>query len=232
MKKRGVYINQPDNYFFQGGNKEGMGYNENQYSLPRWEDISVSRQTVYDDTFKFIPTQGWMFVPLVDYHGGGDAAAFEPMSQHLVEYEWALAQYLGMGVAACYRGFRLYDTDEVKSVVTKWVNFYKTYREIIISDVIHVRRPDMLGIDCMLHVNPQLEICGMAMVFNPTSIYVNETLLLPLYYTGITEVALVQEQNNTVSSFKLDRNFNIELTIILPPMSITWFAVQNGDGKF
>jgi hypothetical protein len=43
LRERSVYINQPDYYFYQGGSKTGMGYNENQYSLPRWMDISVSR---------------------------------------------------------------------------------------------------------------------------------------------------------------------------------------------
>jgi hypothetical protein len=43
LRERSVYINQPDNYFYQGGSKTGMGYNEEQYSLPRWMDISVSR---------------------------------------------------------------------------------------------------------------------------------------------------------------------------------------------
>ena len=28
-------------------------------------------------------------------------------------------------------------------MVTKWVSFYKTYRDILISDIVHVRRPDM-----------------------------------------------------------------------------------------
>ena len=51
-----------------------MGYNENQYSLPRWEDLSVSRAGMYDDTYYAPVTQGWMFVPLVDYHAGGAAA--------------------------------------------------------------------------------------------------------------------------------------------------------------
>ena len=73
----------------------GMGYAESQYSLPRWQDITVSRQGLYDDTYKLIPTAGWMFVPLVVYHGGGADAMFEPLDEHLVEYEWALAQYLG-----------------------------------------------------------------------------------------------------------------------------------------
>ncbi len=70
LKDFDVFINQPDGYFYQGGNKVGMGYNENQYSLPRWEDLSVSRQGMYDDTYDRLPTQGWMFVPISDYHGG------------------------------------------------------------------------------------------------------------------------------------------------------------------
>ena len=60
-----------------------MGYNENQYSLPRWLDLSVSRQGMFDDTFHFTPTVGWMFLPIEVYEGGGDAAKFEPLKQHL-----------------------------------------------------------------------------------------------------------------------------------------------------
>ena len=37
---------------------------------------------------------------------GGSAAEFDPFHAHLHQYEWALAQYLGYGVAASYRGPR------------------------------------------------------------------------------------------------------------------------------
>jgi hypothetical protein len=40
-------------------------YAEDQFSLPRWQDLSISRQTVYDNTFTKIPSMGWMFMPLV-----------------------------------------------------------------------------------------------------------------------------------------------------------------------
>ena len=60
-----------------------MGYNEWQYNLPRWMDLTVSRQGMFDDTFHYTPTVGWMFLPLVDYHGGGDAAMFEPLQQNI-----------------------------------------------------------------------------------------------------------------------------------------------------
>lgn len=44
---------------------------------------------------------------IADYfYSGGDAAKFEPLSQHYVEYEWALAQYFGYGVMPVYRGDR------------------------------------------------------------------------------------------------------------------------------
>ena len=33
---------------------------------------------------------------------------FEPLSDHYLEYEWGLAQYFGYGVAAFYRGPRLF----------------------------------------------------------------------------------------------------------------------------
>ena len=66
------------NFYF-----EGMGYDESQYSLPRWMDLSVSRQGMFDDTYHYIPSQGWMFLPLVVYHAGGDAAKFEPLSQNI-----------------------------------------------------------------------------------------------------------------------------------------------------
>ena len=204
----------------------GMGYNENQYSLPRWQDISVSRQSVYDDTYRLIPTAGWMFVPLVDYHGGGAAAAFEPLQEHILEYEWALAQYLGAGVAACYRGYRLYDSEKTRAVVKKWVSFYQKYRDIVTSDIIHIRRPDMQWIDSYMHVNPFLKTKGLAMVFNPTPRPITTMLTLPLYYTGITDIALIGEQEQPKSSYLLDRLYNVQVKINLQPYQITWFTVE------
>ena len=40
-------------------------YDEQQYSLPRWRDLSVSRMGMYDDMYAYLPTQGWMFLPLL-----------------------------------------------------------------------------------------------------------------------------------------------------------------------
>lgn len=203
-----------------------MGYNENQYSLPRWEDLSISRQSVYDDTYHFTPTQGWMFLPLVDYHAGGAAAAFEPLSEHLAEYEWGLAQYLGSGVAACYRGYRIFDTAQTKALVKKWVDFYKLYRDIVTSDIIHVRRPDMQSIDSFMHVNPKLKNKALAMVFNPTQETQAMNLTLPLYYTGLEMTAMIAEQGGPSKVYELDRDYSVDIYVKLPPLGITWYLVQ------
>ena len=116
---KGSFVNQPDNYFYYGGSKTGLGYSEDQYSLPRWEDLTVSRAGMHDDLYHLLPTQGWMQVPLVDYHGGGDEAAFEALSDHPEAFEMALAQYMGYGVAACWRGPELFDSDATKAIVDK-----------------------------------------------------------------------------------------------------------------
>ena len=110
---------------------------------------------------------GWMFVPLVQYHGGGEAATIEPLKDHLKHYEQRMANLFGAGVQACYRGPRLYDAPETRAIVEKWVKFYKKYRAILDSDVIHVRRPDGQDYDGLLHVNPALEEKGLLMVYNP-----------------------------------------------------------------
>ena len=38
-------------------------------------------------------------------------------------------------------------------MVSKWVTWFKQYRKILNSDIVHVRRPDLVGLDAMLHVN-------------------------------------------------------------------------------
>jgi hypothetical protein len=225
-RKRGVYVNTPDWYFLTGSNKCAMGYRETNFSLPRWQQITIARQNIYDATYEKTPSMGWMFVPLVEYHGGGQAAIFEPLKDHLTEYEWYLAQNFGSGVQACYRGSRLFDAPETKAVVAKWTAFYHKYREILDSDIIHVRRADGRSVDCMLHANPALPEKGLAMVFNPTDLPIETTLRLPLYYTGLTDSALVREQEGDATRYGLDREYGVDVPVLLDARGITWFVVE------
>ena len=229
LRSLGIYVNQPDNYFFQGGSRSGMGYSEEQYSLPRWNDLSISRMGLYDDLYRFLPTQGWMFVPLVPYHRGDDAAAFQG---HDEEYDWALAQYMGAGTAACYRGQQLYDetTNEglrMKNTIRKWVNFYKAHRDTLIQPVIHLKRPTMQSWDGWLHVNPfGTKDVGLAMIFNPTDVELQECIKLPLYHTGLDHDALISFDDGRSMVKSLSRDYMITLNLVMKPRSIHVIVVK------
>jgi len=225
-RARGVYLNVPDWYFLAGSNKSAMGYREVNWSLPRERQIILGRQNIYDGTWDKTPSMGWMFVPLVEYHGGGAAATLEPLRDHLDAYGQHLAQNFTAGVQACYRGPRLFDADETKAVVKKWVSFYKSHRAILDSDIIHVRRPDGRDFDAILHVNPTLAEKGMAIIHNPLDEPISRTIRLPLYYTGLTRRARVREKDGPPRTYTLERDYTIEVKVTLPARGMTWLIVE------
>ncbi|MEN7548493.1 hypothetical protein AAG747_11270 [Rapidithrix thailandica] len=223
---RGIYLNIPDHYFLNGGSKTGMGYRETNWSLPREQQEIIERQNIYDGTWDKTPSMGWMFVPLVQYHGGGAAATIEPLKEHLPHYGQRLANLFGAGVQACYRGPQLYDAPETKVLVKKWVDFYKKHRKILDGDIIHIRRPDGRDYDAILHVDPDGEEKGLLMVYNPLNKPIRRTLHLDLYYTGLETTATVIEQDKKKTSYTLSRDYTIELPVEIPARSQTWFVIQ------
>ena len=214
---RGIYLNVPDWYFLNGSNKTGMGYREDNWSLPRAQQIIHGRQNIFDGTWTKQPSMGWMFVPLTQYHGGGAAATMEPLSENLADYERHLANNFGAGVQACYRGPRLFDTDLTKEVVRKYVDFYKRHRDILDSDIIHLRRADGREIDYFLHVNPLLEEKGLLVIYNPKDRDVEKTLRIPLYYCGLNDTAEIFEAESSQGTLHpLDKYDTVELPVRVP----------------
>ena len=127
---------------------------------------------------------------------------------------------------AAYRGLRLYDSPETRALVKQWVDFYKKYRGILDSDLIHIRRADGRDIDAMMHVNPQLPQKAFLMVWNPLKERVKKALELPLYYSGLTTSANVCEQDRECSEYELDREYVITLPVDVPADSQTWFVIN------
>ncbi|MCQ2149270.1 MAG: NPCBM/NEW2 domain-containing protein [Bacteroidales bacterium] len=228
MCASGIYLNVPDDGFrFVGSNKSAVGYREVNWSLPRDRQIILGRQNIYDGMWNRTATNSWTFVPLVQYHGGGAAATLEPLDEHLDAYKAHMIQNYGSGVQACYRGFRLYDTERTRDCVKEVISWYKRYRDILCSDVIHLRRPDGMDWDGFLHVNPGLEEKGFIMVFNPTDEEITRTITIPLYYTGLTDKALVSEKDDKAKSFKLERDYTVRLTVSIPANGYNWFVVRS-----
>lgn len=225
-RAQGFYLNVPDHYFLSGSTKTGMGYREVNWSLPRAQQVIHTRQNIYDGTWQKLPSMGWMFVPLTEYQGGGAAATIEPLDQHLDHYERMIESNLALGVQACYRGPRLFDTDRTKAMVKAKVDWFKAHRDILESDLVHGRRADARDLDWMLHVNPKLKEKGMLVVFNPLDTPVTKTLRVNLYYTGLKETAQILEQGGAAKPFPLARDYTVEVPVTVPAQGMNWFVVK------
>jgi alpha-galactosidase len=129
-------------------------------------------------------------------------------------------------VQAAYRGPRLYDAPETRNLVKKWVDFYKKHRAILDSDIIHVRRADGRDIDCILHVNPDLEEKGLAMVYNPLDEPIERKLTLPLYYTGLKENAEIRIKDGKPKSYKLNSDCEVEVPVHVEANGVTWLIIE------
>ncbi len=225
-RSRGVYLTVPDWYFLNGSSKTAMGYRETNWSLPRRQQEIIERQNIYDGTWEKTPSMGWMFVPLVEYQGGGSEATIEPLREHLPHYGQRLADLFGAGVQAAYRGPRLYDAPETLELVKKWVSFYKKHRTILDSDIIHVKRADGRDIDAILHVNPSNDEKGLLMVYNPLGHPVSRNLKINVYYTGLSKSVAVTDTSGKSRRFSIDSNSNLILPVIVEANSQSWYILK------
>ena len=225
-RSKGIYLNVPDYYFLAGSNKTGMGYRETNWSLPREQQEIIERQNIYDGTWNKTPSMGWMFVPLVQYHGGGAAATIEPLKEHLPHYGQRLANLFGAGVQACYRGPQLYDAPETKALVEKWVSFYKKHRQILDGDIIHIRRPDGRDYDAILHVDPTGIEKGLLMIYNPLNEAITRKLDVPVYYTGLKAKVSIIEQEGKTRVNQVNGAGKISLTVTIPAKGYNYFILK------
>ena len=203
-----------------------MGYRETNWSLPRAEQVIHTRQNIFDGTWERTPSMGWMFVPLAQYHGGGAAATIEPLAEHLDHYRRMMESNLALGVQACYRGPRLYDTDATREMVRGQVAWYKAHRDILESDVLHLRRADGRNWDGMLHVNPRLDKRALLAVFNPLDEPIERTILVPLYYAGLEGSCLASRGGAEAARVPLDRFSRAEVTLTIPAGGMAWVVFR------
>lgn len=196
LKARGIYINAPDWHFLNGINRCGVGYEEIAFSEKRAEQLVTSRIYYYKGTFDKNPSQGWGFLPLNVYHGGGKDAQFFPTEQNAFEFDWALAQLTASGVWPTIRGKKVYDSEKGKEIFKKWVSIFKKYRHVLNGTTVHFMppridtdRPDRTTcIDAIMNQLPYGDERGFVMFFNQTDKERTEEILLPVYYTGLTDL--------------------------------------------
>jgi hypothetical protein len=121
-------------------------------------------------------------------------------------------------------------------MVAQEVAWFKKYRDILESDIIHGRRPDATSLDWSLHVNPQLATPGMLVVFNPTSKGLSEKLKVPMHYTGLSHEAVVYDaraesgQEPDRKALPISVNEILELDVVVPAYSMRSFAFAGVAG--
>lgn len=212
-RNKGIYLNVPDTYFLCGSNKVGMGYRETNWSLPRSLQHIHSRQNMFDGTWEKRPSMGWMFVPLVQYHGGGADATIEPLREHLDDYKRHMDSCLGYGVQACYRGPRLYDSPETKAMVIRTVAKYKKYRRLLEGDITHLRRPDGRRIDAILHTDDENPARMMLVAFNPVSHKQSTILGLPSTLSPYKAIRIVDTDTGKSTTLTPEQNGRFEISV-------------------
>ena len=195
LNERGVIHQRARLVLFRRHQQNRPGLSRSRISRCRGPTKKIlNRQNIFDGTWGKTPSMGWGFVPLTQYEGGGAEATIEPLAEHLDDYQQLMMQYYSAGIQACYRGPRLFDTEKTKETVIKVISWYKKYREILNSDIVHLRRADGRDWDGILHANPYLKTKGLMMLYNPTKEKIIRTVKIPLYYTGLTNIAQVREK--------------------------------------
>ncbi len=231
LQRRNCYIPIPDWYFLNGQSATGMGYREATANLTPQQQLLLGRQYIYDGTWHKIPTMGWMTLQLVGFYSNDPRVGLEPLKDNLDRYERGLVQHLGSGCQFTVRGNRLYDTPETKQMVKKWVDWFKTYREVLTGDIIHLGRPNGRDLDCMMHVNPFGEDRAMAVVFNPTNKSITKKLKLPLYYAGVSKTADVCIEGGSSKYYSLNDKQEIEVELTIKPGGYTWVLVKDATSQ-
>jgi hypothetical protein len=214
---RNMFIEAPDWYYYGGNSLVSMGYRESNAGLPVALQTVIDRQTIFDATWWRTPGMSW-----------NDGMFSPPLSTPNL-YQTVFANYFGAGTPGQF-WMPLYDSSTF-SLVQGWVNWFKKYRPILMSDIIHVKRADGRALDCWLHVNPSLPTCGLAMVFNPTANAVMTYFTLPLYYTGVTNTAMIREQEGVERAYILDSQGRVQVPVYLPAGGQSWFVVGQNNGS-
>lgn len=233
LKARGVYINAPDWHFLNGTNRSGVGYEEIAFSERRAEQLITSRIYYYKGTFSKNPSQGWGFLPLNVYHGGGKEAMFFPTEQNTFAFDWALAQITASGVWPTIRGKKVYDSETGKKILAKWVSVFKKYRTVLNGITVHFLPPRIdtgnpertTCIDAIMSQLPYGDVRGFVMFFNQTDKERTEEVDLPVYYTGLTGLAYPP------APFENTKNCDVSYPVYGEEIAPLVIKARNGESR-
>jgi len=217
-QRRGLYLTVPDWYFLNGQACTGMGYREATDNIDITLQTVIYRQYIFDSTWQKTAQMGWVNLNTEVLHGG--------MEKNLDKYERTFFVMLSSGAQVWVRGHRLYDGPQSRAMLLKWMEWYHRHSEVILGDIIHLRRPDGRDIDYTLHVNPGGKEKGMLLVFNPLDQPVKKQITVPLYYTGLNGSASFRKGDDSPRTVELDQDHNARIQVELPANGYGWYVFE------
>lgn len=203
----------------QDGNMEQM--------YDAWDQIITVRQDLWYTSQILPPTCLW--------HSQSVWRSLQGLPPQALEH-W-LATNLGYGVTGNF-AFGAGATMEDTAPLQKWLAWFKRYRSILTSNIVHLRYPDGMSIDAIMHVNRRSNPPGFLLAFNPTGYKLRQSLIIPAkYVAGEQGVRLVGDagaieldtRREGVSPGILEGNLQpgpaIVLELELDPREIAWYEV-------
>jgi hypothetical protein len=135
-------------------------------------------------------------------------------------------QYLASGCQSGILGLEVYDTPETKAMVSQCFDWFREYRDILTSEIIHISRPNGRDLDCMFHVNPGIRHKGMVVVFNPTEAAIEKSIRIPVYYTGLRNQGTVKHEGKAPVSLNVNEKQEVLLTVSTAAHGVTWYLME------
>jgi len=105
-------------------------------------------------------------------------------------FNYYFASLACYGVMLGMLGIRVYENDSQRETIARWLGFIREYRDLLARDVLHLAEPDGRNIDCIMHIDPASDRCGLVAAFNPTTHRRRGQFVVPSKYLGCSRLRL------------------------------------------
>jgi hypothetical protein len=226
MRERGVYVTAPQDWpaLLLGLNARPGGYTEEDMEvMGGMALVTANRSRLYDWRLKVPACCSWTMLDIDEYHGH----SIEASDENPASFDHACGATFGYGHFGFVHGRTAYIGPRTKAIFRDWITFYRTHRETLAGEHVHLARPDGLHADGIMHVNPQADPPALAVLFNPTGRVVEADFLLPLAFAGFRsgDRASVDE----VGIVTLDDAARGTIRVTFEPYGVKRIAVRVAD---
>ncbi len=180
---RGRYVTAPQSWqsMLLGVKMRPGGYREedmNEFGgMPL---VVMTRACMYEARYLDPSCATWAACNIGEIHNH----SIEASESDVATYDHAVANVYAFGHPNGFYGRMPYLGPNTAKVFRKWIRFFKTYRDTLSGELVHLSAPNGYQPDAFLHVAPDAACPALLVVFNPTAEDARVDLELPLNHAG------------------------------------------------